>query len=85
MLLEGTFKIEFASFEAFAAVKIHVEVLCVVTPCSVVVGYQCFRCHAASIFGHPKSSAETMESFHDTTWRHNPEDLDLKFANCLIR
>jgi hypothetical protein len=28
-----------ASFEAFTAVKIQVEVFWVVTPCSVVVGY----------------------------------------------
>jgi hypothetical protein len=29
-------------FEAFTVVKIQVEVLCVVTPCSVEVGYQSF-------------------------------------------
>jgi hypothetical protein len=29
-----------AKFEVFTAVKIHVEVFWVVTPCSVVVGYQ---------------------------------------------
>jgi len=22
---------------------------------------------------------ETLVSYHDTTWRHNPEDLDLKY------
>jgi len=31
------------SFEAFTAVVFHVEVLCVVTPCSVVVGYRPWR------------------------------------------
>jgi len=38
----------YARFEVFMAVKIQVEVLWVVTPCSVVVGYHCFRgpcCH----------------------------------------
>jgi len=32
-----------ASFEAFAAVMFHVEVFWIVTPCSIVVGYQRFR------------------------------------------
>jgi hypothetical protein len=48
-----------ASFEAFTAVKIQVEVLWVVTPYSVVVNLK-------------------MVSYHNTTRRHNPEDLDLK-------
>jgi len=34
-----------ASFEAFTAVMIQVEVFQVVTLCSVVVEYQCFRGH----------------------------------------
>jgi hypothetical protein len=32
-----------ARFEAFMAVKIRVEFFCIVTLCSVVVGYQRFR------------------------------------------
>jgi len=32
-----------AGFEAFTAVKIHVEVFWILTPCSVVIGYQRFR------------------------------------------
>jgi hypothetical protein len=45
-------------FEVFTAVKIHVEVISVVTPCSVVVGYRLFReVHASS--------------YHNTTQRHN--------------
>jgi len=36
-----------AKFEAFMSVKIQVEVFWVVTPCSVVVGYQCIKIHAA--------------------------------------
>jgi hypothetical protein len=31
------------SFQAFIVMMIQVEVFWVVTPCSVVVGYQCFR------------------------------------------
>jgi hypothetical protein len=34
---------DFASFEAFTAVTFQVEVVWVVTPCSVVVGYHRFR------------------------------------------
>jgi hypothetical protein len=30
-------------FEAFAALKIKIEILWVVTPFSIVIGYQCFR------------------------------------------
>jgi hypothetical protein len=30
-------------FQAFTTVKIQIEILWVVTPCSVVVGYQRFR------------------------------------------
>jgi hypothetical protein len=33
----------YASFEAFTGVMFHVEVFWIVTPCSVVVGYQGFR------------------------------------------
>jgi len=36
-------------FNVFTAVNIQVEVLRVVTPCSVVVGYQRFRSHAVSM------------------------------------
>jgi fatty-acid desaturase len=39
-----------ARFEVLTAVKIQVEILWVVTPCNVVVGYQRFGAHAASVF-----------------------------------
>jgi len=52
--------------EAFTAVKIQVEVFWVVTPCSVVVGYQRVR------------TSDTLVSYRNTTWRHISEDLDLK-------
>jgi len=35
--------VNFARLQVFTAVKIHVKHFWVVTPCSVVVGYQCFR------------------------------------------
>jgi hypothetical protein len=69
-----------ANFEVFTAVMIQVEVFWIVTPCSVVVGYQRFR----GPFFTPKMeaawSSETSVSCHITIWRHNPENHDL---NCL--
>jgi len=32
----------YASYEAFTAVMFQIQVFWLVTPCSVVVGYQCF-------------------------------------------
>jgi len=47
------------------------EVFWVVTPCSVVVGYQRFR-------GPCCLHIKGVLSYHNTTRHHNPEDLDLK-------
>jgi energy-coupling factor transporter transmembrane protein EcfT len=55
------------------AVTSSKALLWVVTPCSVVVGYQCFRGQCFSIF-----TSETLVSYLNTTWRHNPEDLHLQ-------
>jgi hypothetical protein len=44
----SAYRILGARFEIFTAVMFHVEVFCVMTPCSVVVGYQRFGgpcCH----------------------------------------
>jgi len=56
------------SYEAFTAVIFQVEVFWVVTPCSAVVGYQLFI---------PKTEAAWTSTphYHNTTRRHNPEDL----------
>jgi hypothetical protein len=55
-----------ARITVFTAVKIQVKVVWVVTSCSIVVGYHCFR-----------RSSKTLVSYLNTTWCHNPEDLDL--------
>jgi hypothetical protein len=64
---------------------IYVEVLGVMTFCSIVVGYQRFRAPAASNFTlktEASWSSETLVSSHKTTLRHKPEDLDLKHHRC---
>jgi hypothetical protein len=69
-------------FEALTAVKIQV-VFWVVMPCSVVVGYQCFR---GSCQLHPEGevlwTSETFLSYHKITGRHNPEDLETSYLGC---
>jgi hypothetical protein len=46
------------------------------TPCSFVVVYVS-EIHAFSVFKVTESEA-TLVSYHNTTRRHSPEDLDLK-------
>jgi hypothetical protein len=50
------------------AVKMQVEVFCVVMLCSVVVGHQCLRGQAVT-----RSSTMLVSNFN-TTWYHDPED-----------
>jgi hypothetical protein len=69
-------------------VMFQVEVFwIVVTPCGVVVGYQCF---GGPCFLHlqgevKKEAAWTSEtlSYHNSTWCHNnPEELNLNLHKC---
>jgi hypothetical protein len=65
----------------FINIDLSLKFFWVVTPCSVVVGYHYFN---RSI--QPSSSRwrtpETLVSYHNTTWRHNPEESVLLLVKC---
>jgi hypothetical protein len=70
-----------ASFKAFTAVMFHVEVFWVVTPCSVVVGYQLFRdlcCLRLTLKMEAEQISETLVLYHSTSRCDNTKDLDFK-------
>jgi hypothetical protein len=70
----------FARFEAFTAVMFQVEVLWVVTPCSIVVGYQCFRVPCYLHFqGEDGGSVDLSE---DLNLRYTFTSTNTKFSAC---
>jgi len=52
-------------------VDMEVDVFWVLTPCSVVLGYQRF---GGPCCLHLQRTSETLVSYHNIIWRHNPED-----------
>jgi hypothetical protein len=62
--------------EVFTVMKMKVEVFWVVTPCGDVLGYRRF---GGSCYLKIETAwiSETSVSYHNTTWCHSPEDLDL--------
>jgi len=57
----------FTRFEVFTAVNFEVSVFCLVTPCSVVVGYKRFEVYAVSVFRVKIGTAWTFETMVPTT------------------
>jgi hypothetical protein len=71
-----------AGFEVFTAMRTHIRVFWVVTPCTVVVGYQRLRGPYCLHFRYilkveAARSYHTLVSYHIITRCHIPEDLDL--------
>jgi len=71
-----------AMFEVFTTVKIQVEVFWVVSPCSVVIGYQRFGDPwYLHLQGEGRRQHGPLKRWYPTTIftrRHNPEDIGLK-------
>jgi hypothetical protein len=62
-------------FEVFMAVKIHIAVFWIMTPCSLVGGYQ--------------HIGETFVPIYQTMWCYNEEDYNMKtsqfvFTSCTL-
>jgi hypothetical protein len=74
----------YVHFNFLTSVAFQFDVFWVVTPCSVVVGYQQrFRDPCCLHLHNPEDlevtlTSKTLVSYQNTTWRHNPEDHDLK-------
>jgi hypothetical protein len=61
------------------AVMFQVDVFWVVTPCSVVSGYQRFRGPCCLHF-----QGETLVSYHNATRRHKTEYLELEVGYLMV-
>jgi len=57
--------------------KIRAKVFWVVMLINVAVGYHYFRIPCPTLKKEAASSSETLVSYCNTTWHHNPEDLKL--------
>jgi len=67
--------------EVLTSVKIQAEFQ-VLKPCSVMVGYRRFGCpcclhHHFTLRMEARRMSETSVSYHNSTWSHKAEDLDL--------
>jgi hypothetical protein len=75
--------------DVFVVMKGHIIILWVLIPCSDMVGYHCFGgpcCLHLQIEVKREAawSSEMLVLYHITAWCHNPEDLNLYEASCLI-
>jgi hypothetical protein len=59
-------------------VKVQVEAFWVLTTCSVVVGYQCFR--GPCCLHLQAWTCEMFVFYHDIIQHQNPEDFDLNYT-----
>jgi hypothetical protein len=59
-------------------IRPQVQVFWVVTPCGDVVGYQSFGVLCFTLKMEAAWPTETLISYHNTTKRHKPGDLEMK-------
>jgi hypothetical protein len=67
--------------EVFVAVKIQVKVLWVATACNVATGCQYFGGPCClHLQSEEQQSSKMSVSYHNTTQRHNPDDLNMNYV-----